>query len=253
MNPTLKNFLLENPTADLVAVNTHPQVNDKKRVGSGQARGYFAKPDVGIWKKLKATKNDPENSLAELCEAVLITATDAQSYFGLDPELPDGIANRAGAEALVAGGIMTPDQKTTFLGMAISTTYPLSAVDQAELDAAKAELALLGELESYKTTYDGEELPSISKLKQEKLLINVIYDAPSAIDTSFQVFAETEDKESGEFIRETKPVSNSTIKVAAGKKTGSLRPSENYGSLNIRFVAVSASNQPLRVAVTKVG
>jgi hypothetical protein len=126
------------PALDFETVESyraHPVVIDKKQVGSGQARGFFV--NKGIWKVLRTIQADITHSLFELAEGVLITASDASSYFGLDPNTAEGLGNLAAAETMVETGLMTEAQKVELLGLALKTTYPNATATEADFGRYK--------------------------------------------------------------------------------------------------------------------
>ena len=113
----------------------YAQVSDKKQVGSGQARGYLV--GIGVWKTLRTIRADLEHPLSDLADAVIITAADASSFFGLDPETAEGQGNIESIGVFVDAGILTPTQADAFLSLALSSTYPHANATQAEFDEAK--------------------------------------------------------------------------------------------------------------------
>lgn len=110
-------------------------VTDKKQIGSGQARGFFV--NNGIWTSLRQIQADITNPLFALADAVIVTASDASSYFGLDTETAEGAGNLVAASTMVAAGIMTEAQKDTLLSLALKSTYPHAPATQTEFDEAK--------------------------------------------------------------------------------------------------------------------
>jgi hypothetical protein len=109
-------------------------ITDKKQVGSGQARGFFVAE--GIWATLRQIQADIANPLFALADAVIVTASDASSYFGLDPTTADGLGNLAAAQIMVDAAIMTAAQKTSLLALALKSTYP--HINDTQADFAKA-------------------------------------------------------------------------------------------------------------------
>jgi hypothetical protein len=92
--------------------------NDKKFIGSGQARGYLIRN--GLWSILRVMQSDLSNPLSSLADGTIITASDASSYFGLDPSKSDGIGNLQSVGVFVSQGAFTQDQADGFLNLAIS-------------------------------------------------------------------------------------------------------------------------------------
>ena len=113
----------------------HPVVVDKKQVGAGQARGYFVK--TGIWSALKVIQADMTHPLFALADAIIVTASDASSYFGLDSSTDDGKSVLESADILVAQGIMTEVQKTELLSKSLTTTYPYAKLTHQDFERAK--------------------------------------------------------------------------------------------------------------------
>jgi hypothetical protein len=121
--------------ATLADAQVYPLVTDKKQVGSGQARGFFV--NNSIWTTLRQLQSDMTNPLFALADAVIVTASDASSYFGLDVTTAEGVGNIAAAQMMVDVGIMTDAQKTALLDRALKTTYPFKDSTQEEFDEAK--------------------------------------------------------------------------------------------------------------------
>lgn len=119
----------------LAEAQAHAQVIDKKQVGSGQARGYLV--GIGVWKTLRTLRTSLEHPLSDLADAVIITAADASSFFGLDPETAEGQGNIGSIGIFVDAGILTQTEADGFLGLALSSTYPYATATQAEFDEAK--------------------------------------------------------------------------------------------------------------------
>jgi hypothetical protein len=119
----------------LAEYRAEPLVIDKNQVGSGQARGFFIRK--GIWQVLKTIQSDMNHPLFELADGVIITASDASSYFGLDPTTADGQGNLAAAETMVDTGLITESQKSELLGLAIKTTHPNANATEQDFQIAK--------------------------------------------------------------------------------------------------------------------
>lgn len=118
------------------------------QVGSGQARGFFI--FNGIWTTLKTIAANNEHPLQALCEGVLITASDASSFFGMNPDKAEGIANRDGLQVLVDAGVMTAEQGDAFVAMTKTKDYPFRTVQVEDIQAART----IGESDCA-ITYDG--------------------------------------------------------------------------------------------------
>ena len=125
--------LSEFPT--LAEAQAYELITDKKQIGSGQARGFFV--NNGIWVTLRQVQADIANPLFALADAVIVTASDASSFFGLDTTTAEGLGNLAAADIMVAAGIMTEAQKDTLLALALKSTYPHATATQEDLDEAK--------------------------------------------------------------------------------------------------------------------
>jgi hypothetical protein len=121
--------------ATLADAQVFELITDKKQVGSGQARGFFV--SEGVWTTLRQIQADINNPLFALADAVIVTASDASSYFGLDTTTAEGRGNLVAANAMVAAGIMTEAQKVTLLALALKSTYPHAEANQAAFDRAK--------------------------------------------------------------------------------------------------------------------
>ena len=118
--------------ATLAEAQAFELITDKKQVGSGQARGFFV--SNGIWTTLRQIQGDITNPLFALADAVIVTASDASSFFGLDPTTAEGLGNLASAGIMVDAGIMTDAQKDGLLSLALKSTHPFANVTQKEFD-----------------------------------------------------------------------------------------------------------------------
>jgi len=119
----------------LALAQVHPKYTDKKKVGSGQARGYFV--SSGIWVRLRAIQSDTSHLLYALADAIIITASDAESYFGIDPLLADGVANLIGLNTLYSAGEVTEAQRDYFLSMSVTITCPFANKTEQDFQIAK--------------------------------------------------------------------------------------------------------------------
>lgn len=119
----------------LAEAQTYKLITDKKQVGSGQARGFFV--SEGIWTTLRQIQADIANPLFALADAVIVTASDASSFFGLDTATAEGQGNLAAADTMVAAGIMTEAQKVDLLSLALTSGYPHADTTQQDFDEAK--------------------------------------------------------------------------------------------------------------------
>jgi hypothetical protein len=121
--------------ATLAEAQAYELITDKKQIGSGQARGFFV--NNGIWTTLRQIQGDITHQLFALADAVIVTASDASSFFGLDTTTAEGLGNLAAADIMVGAGIMTEAQKDEMLALALKSTYPHVDATQAEFDEAK--------------------------------------------------------------------------------------------------------------------
>jgi len=194
----LEQYLIANPTATLAATQAYTETTDKKRVGSGQARGYFAQ--TGIWLALKLIQGDLTHALFSLADATIVTATDASSYFGFDMSKADGIANMAGLDAMVAGNVMTTAQKTSFLDMMITKVTPFSATTQADIDNTLALITLkTNPITLQEVTYPAGSV-HIIRGANEKIYVNVSVLAQDAIAQPDNLIATVFHKAAGDTI-----------------------------------------------------
>jgi len=121
--------------ATLAEAQAHTEVVDKKQVGSGQARGFFV--SSGIWTTLRQIQADMAHPLYALADAVIVTASDGSSYFGMDSSTAEGQGNLVAAQMLVDAGVMTEAQKLELLSKALTVTKPYENTTQAEFLKAK--------------------------------------------------------------------------------------------------------------------
>jgi len=121
--------------ATLAEAQAHAEVVDKKQVGSGQARGFFV--SSGIWTVLRQIQTDMAHPLYALADAVIVTASDGSSYFGMDSSTAEGQGNLAAAQILVDAGVMTEAQKLELFSKALTVTKPYENTTQAEFLKAK--------------------------------------------------------------------------------------------------------------------
>jgi len=124
----------------LTEAKEYKEVTDKKQVGSGQARGFLI--SEGVWTRLRTIQADLSNALSSLADGVIVTASDASSFFGLDTATAEGRGNIASVGVLVSAGILTQTQADTFLGLAITIKTPYADTTQAEFDARDIEEVL---------------------------------------------------------------------------------------------------------------
>jgi hypothetical protein len=120
--------------ATLAEAQAFELITDKLQVGSGQARGFFV--SEGIWTTLRQIQGDITNPLFALADAVIVTASDASSFFGLDPTTAEGRGNLAAANTMVDAELMKEAQKASLLALALKSTYPHATATQADFDEA---------------------------------------------------------------------------------------------------------------------
>jgi len=99
-------------------------VLDKKKVGSGQARGWMS--SNGLWLKLKLIQADRSHPLFSLADAIIITASDASSFFGVDLETKEGKTTLEGLHILREQGELSDIQREEFLAMSLTEIQPFS-------------------------------------------------------------------------------------------------------------------------------
>ncbi len=154
-------------------------VEDKKQVGSGQARGFFV--TTGIWAALKSIQSNPSHPLFSLADAILITASDASSYFGLDETTAEGMANIGGAQVLVDAEIMTPDQRNEFLNKRYTKIKPFASATQEQLDKAK----IVGSTTATSVSYGGgNHLVTAGK---SVIDVDILFDNPVPFDCTISL------------------------------------------------------------------
>lgn len=121
--------------ATLAEAQAYTAVNDKKQVGSGQARGYLV--GINVWTALRVLQADLTNPLSALADAVIVTASDASSFFGLDADTAEGQGNIASIGIFVTAGVLTQAQAGGFLALAVSTTTPYANATLHDLELTK--------------------------------------------------------------------------------------------------------------------
>lgn len=195
---------------DLATAQDYPVEDETHQVGSGTARGWFV--FTGIWTTLRTIQDDKAHPLYALADAVIATATDASSYFGLDPNKADGVANRGGLATLVSAGVMTQPQADEFIAKSITVTKPFKDVTQTEFDRAQ----LTKTPTTIETTYDSGN--AISKSNS----IGVYVDIAEALqfDDKFIVYAHSKKPTDDTFAQDTRPRGH--IYVKAGQ-TGRIK------------------------------
>jgi len=239
-------YLTANPASDLATTQAYQDVFDNKKIGSGQARGYFV--FTGIWTKLRQIQADITNPLYALADATIATATDASSYFGMDSTKADGIANRSGIASYVAAGVMTQAEADGFIAKTLTVTAPFANITKTQFDAAKADIALTGKQNSANTSYNSDAtIGYIIKLKSDELIISVIHDLPVTVQTTIQLWAENLDTVSNLYIRENQPMRTLQFEPTAQAK--SFRSRQNFGVRKTRIIGVSDKLQSFVIDV----
>ena len=122
--------------ADLTTAQSYIEVVDTKQVGSGQARGYFVNTNK-LWLRLRNIQTDLSNPFYSIADTIIATALDAGSYFGMDVNKPDGIANRMALALLVSQGILTQTESDGFIAKTLSTTKPFENSTLVQFNQSK--------------------------------------------------------------------------------------------------------------------
>ena len=255
----LKQYIQENPTDTLADIQAYSVTVDTKQVGSGQARGLFVNETgigsydgVPIWTIFSMAASDPTHPQFAIASAILITASDAGSYFGMDEDKPDGVANRAGIASLVTDEIMSQETADKFIAKTISTTYPFKHTTQEEFDEAHAALVGVGSTESV-VKYD--HVDSIQSFhvrdNSNKTQIEIALDAFDTVNTNFKVYVSTPSGISGSFVENEKSISTATIKVG---ETETVITLERFYARHTKYRIVSdrvGTSSALVTAVSK--
>jgi len=244
---TLAEYLVLNPTATLASTQAYTETTDKLRIGSGQARGFFAQ--TGIWLSLKLIQGDLTHALFSLVDATIVTASDASSYFGMDMTKAAGVANMAGIDAFVAAGVMTAQQKLDFIGLSKKTTIPFATITQQDFDNAK----LFGNLLATTVNYMGG-VPYQVRLanKSYKLLIVFANTVPvdCVVTLTQRVCPELLDKTvDSNFILDDRPTEVFTVKTGA---TGASRTTNKPLGKHFKLKAECNYNLPFDVYVEEI-
>jgi hypothetical protein len=122
--------------ADLTTAQSYIKTVDTKQVGSGQARGYFVNTNK-LWLRLRNIQTDLSNPFYSIADTIIATALDAGSYFGMDVNKPDGIANREALALLVSQGILTQTESSGFIAKTLSTTKPFENSTLVQFNQSK--------------------------------------------------------------------------------------------------------------------
>lgn len=156
---------------------------DTKKVGSGQARGFFAQE--GIWTQLHVIQRDIAHPLFALADAVIKTASDASSYFGMDEDKKEGKDNREGLKVFVAQGVMTQEQADKFIAMCLSVSYPYKNATQEDWD--KAQLKAIATPQE--VSYLGGDHVVVVSLARERYALEITIDEPLPFEDELIVTA----------------------------------------------------------------
>jgi len=241
----LKQYLIANPLHDLSKVVAHKTFQNIK-FNSNEMAGYLLSNDA--YSYFMDFTNDIQRATADRIKAV-------SNFDFSDSE--DGIENKYMLQVLInietaanntAMVTNLTNLQTLLLANAIKETAPFVGTTQAEMDAVKAEIALMGELESYNTSYaDDNDAVEMNKLKADELQFDVIYDEPVTVDCTAKLFCEYLITAKNKWFRIPHPIT--TLQYSVGEDHKHFRSNQNYGSRKIRFVAVSNVKLPLSVDV----
>jgi hypothetical protein len=209
----------------LAEAQTYKLITDKKQVGSGQARGFFV--SEGIWTTLRQIQADIANPLFALADAVIVTASDASSFFGLDTATAEGQGNLAAADTMVAAGIMTEAQKVDLLSLALTSSYPHADATQLDFDEAKD---------------TGETITLPANTGQHKVLLTIT-TAPRKVTklTIQQRFGDTPDD-----LTEWHDVASVSVLYKQSTYSSGMIPASNSLIRELRLIS------PLTLGVSKV-
>jgi len=253
MNPKLVPYLIKNPTHELATI-----------VAVSEPTTRLMSPDM-MSSYLDAFRCmihfSTSTKSAEVTTMVALGGS-AEFNFIRGTEIGDAHLTRLDdiiadpeviADTSLAVGGLTLVQRLTALKAALiayctKENLPFADVTQPDIDAAKAEIALIGELESHTTLYNDADAGYMIKLKADTLKFNVIYDAPVTVETTVKLFAESFDTTTGLWLRESQPVT--VFHFVVGGQNKQIDSAKGYGSRKTRFVAVSNVNLPLSVRVT---
>lgn len=122
--------------ATLGAAKTHEETVDTKRVGSGQARGYFVNTN-DLWKRLRDIQSEITHPFYSVADTIIATALDAGSYFGMDSSKADGQANRVALSLMVEYSVLTQTEANGFIAKTLTMTKPFENVTQSQFNSAK--------------------------------------------------------------------------------------------------------------------
>lgn len=120
----------------LAAAHAHEETVDTKRVGSGQARGYFVNTN-DLWKRLRDIQSEITHPFYGIADTIIATALDAGSYFGMDSSKTDGQANRVALSLMVEYSVLTQQEANGFIAKTLTVTRPFENVTQAQFNSAK--------------------------------------------------------------------------------------------------------------------
>lgn len=237
----LQQYVAANPTKTLTEIQGYELVVDTKQVGSGQARSFFKKtlthPECSfgvmpLWTLFSAAAQDVTHLMFADASTIIITASDAGSFFGMDIEKEDGKSNRDALDDLVAKKIITQVAADGFIAKTLSVSKPFANVNQEEVDAAKLAVTLYVDTPQRKTHYGqfDSSHPHHVKASNSKLRITARMDEVKTIDTVIKVYVLTDDFEQGEFAKNERSIGTITIKT--GELVGALTLETKQASLS---------------------
>ena len=191
----LLQYLIDNPTKTYAETILHEESVDTKQVGSGQARGFFIRTNVKdspqkLWAFFNLLASDPTHEAFDTASGIVVTASDAQSYFGMDDTKADGIANRQGVADLVTADIMDQDTADAFIALTLTITKPFKDVTEPQWDAEKLISTLQGTTSSIasETIYnDATNQPFSLNSGDSSYQVHILLDAPAVTDTTVEL------------------------------------------------------------------
>ena len=252
---SLRQYLKTSPASDLATTQAFEDVADSGQIGSGQARGFFINEEavgdnvgVKLWTLFSKIAKDTEHPMFPLASGVVITASDASSYFGMDITKTDGVANRQAIAGLVAMNIMSQKTADKFLAKTLTITKPFINVTQEQQDEAILENSLEGSLESHSYTIGGFPInePDAYIIKTRELIVDVIFDASAPVNTTVTVRALLLDAVTGIYVPES---TVDTVRVSAGSTSKNYRISRSFSARKMKFEAICSHNLSFQVVV----
>jgi hypothetical protein len=134
------------------------------------------------------------------------------------------------------------------IGHCNKVTFPFKDVTQEEFDAAKAKLALVGELEAHSYTIGGfpTNEPDAFVIKTRELICDVIFDAPVPIDCTVKVTFQLLDAATGLYVPES--IADS-VRVSKDSRSKNYRIKRSFSARKMKCVATCSHNLPFQVKV----